>query len=174
MKATSKPDNRRKYDEPDLREYLRELLAPTYEVLTAANGQAALELLAREAPVDLITTDAMMPHLSGTELIAALKADPAQAGRPVIMLTARADEAHRRAALTVGVDDYLTKPFAPTELLARVQLLLARQQVRRHFAALPADAPDELAAAPVGALTAAATPATLAAAETAARSRQPH
>ena len=131
-------------DEPDLRDYLHELLSPTCEVLTAADGQAALELLAREAPVDLITTDAMMPRLSGTELIARLKADPAQAGVPVLMLTARADEAHRRAALTVGVDDYLTKPFAPGELLARVQVLLERHAVRRHFAALPDEDPDEL------------------------------
>ena len=110
-------------DEPDLRAYLRALLAPTYEVLTAADGQEALELLSREAPVDLVATDAMMPRLSGTELIAKLKAEPARAGVPVLMLTARADDAHRRAALTVGVDDYLTKPFAPAELLARVQVL---------------------------------------------------
>jgi DNA-binding response OmpR family regulator len=136
-------------DEPDLREYLRELLAPTCEVLTAADGQAALELLTREAPVDLITTDAMMPRLSGTELLARLKADPARAGLPVLMLTARADDAYRQAALTVGVDDYLTKPFAPAELLARVRALLARQQVRRQFAALPtepAEAPASTAA----------------------------
>jgi DNA-binding response OmpR family regulator len=130
-------------DQPDLREYLRELLAPTCEVLVAADGQAALELLTREAPIDLVATDAMMPRLSGTELIARLKADPAHAGLPVLMLTARADEAHRQAALTVGVDDYLTKPFAPAELLARVRALLTRQQVRRHFAALPAEAPSE-------------------------------
>jgi len=134
-------------DEPDLREYLRVLLAPAYEVLTAADGQEALEVLSREAPVDLLTTDAMMPRLSGTELIAKLKADPARTGLPVLMLTARADAAHRRAALTVGVDDYLTKPFAPAELLARVRTLLARHDARRHFAALPEDAPGELATA---------------------------
>jgi signal transduction histidine kinase/DNA-binding response OmpR family regulator len=134
-------------DEPDLREYLRELLTPTCEVLTAADGQEALELLSREAPVDLIATDAMMPRLSGIELLAQLKADPVHAGLPVLMLTARADDTHRRAALTVGVDDYLTKPFAPAELLARVQVLLERHAVRRQFAALPDEAPHELAAA---------------------------
>jgi len=74
------------------------------------------------------------------------------------MLTARADDAHRRTALTVGVDDYLTKPFAPAELLARVQVLLARHDVRRQFAAHPDDAPDEPTAA---------TPATRAASATA-------
>ena len=133
-------------DEPDLREYLRELLRPAHEVLTAADGQEALELLRREAPVDLITTDAMMPRLSGTELLARLKADPDRAGVPVLMLTARADEAHRQLALIVGVDDYLTKPFAPAELLARVQVLLARHDARRRFATLPEEAADELAA----------------------------
>jgi signal transduction histidine kinase/CheY-like chemotaxis protein len=141
-------------DQPDLREYLGELLAPTCEVLTAADGQEALELLSREAPVDLIATDAMMPRLSGTELVAHLKADPARAGVPVLMLTARADKAHRQTALTVGVDDYLTKPFAPAELLARVRTLLARHEVRRQFAARQLEEP---AAAAVGALAAAET-----------------
>ncbi|WP_233635600.1 hybrid sensor histidine kinase/response regulator transcription factor [Hymenobacter setariae] len=130
-------------DQPDLREYLRGLLAPTYEVLLAEDGQAALGLLAREAPVDLITTDAMMPRLSGTELLTHLRADPAQQSVPVLMLTARADDAHRLAALTVGVDDYLTKPFATAELLARVHALLARHQVRRQFAALPPEPQGE-------------------------------
>jgi CheY-like chemotaxis protein len=124
-------------DEPELRTYLRTLLAPTCEVLLASDGQEALDVLGREAPVDLLTTDAMMPRLSGIELLARLRAAPSQAGVPVLMLTARADEAHRLQALTVGVDDYLTKPFQPAELLARVQALLARQQVRRQFAALP-------------------------------------
>ena len=121
-------------DQPDLREYLRQLLAPAYEVLTAVDGQDALDVLAHEAPVDLVTTDAMMPRLSGTELLAHLKADPARAGLPVLMLTARADDAHRLASLTVGVDDYLTKPFVPAELLARVATLLRRHAVRRQFA----------------------------------------
>jgi DNA-binding response OmpR family regulator len=148
--------------EPDLREYLRELLRPAHEVL-AADGQEALELLSREAPFDLITTYAMMPRLSGTELLARLKADPARAGVPVLMLTARADDAHRQLALTVGVDDYLTKPFAPAELLARVQALLARHAVRRRFAALPEEAPDEPAAPMAAASVALAAPETTAA-----------
>jgi two-component system NtrC family sensor kinase len=141
-------------DEPDLREYLRELLSVSCEVLVAADGQAALELLVREAPVDLITTDAMMPRLSGTELLAQLKAIPALAGVPVLMLTARADDAHHQFALTVGVDDYLTKPFVAAELLARVRALLAHHNVRRHFATLPTS-PVELATPTVAALAAA-------------------
>jgi DNA-binding response OmpR family regulator len=149
-------------DQSDLREYLRTLLAPSYEMLLAEDGQAALELLAREAPVDLVMTDAMMPRLSGTELLARLKAAPATQQLPVLMLTARADEAHRLAAFTTGVDDYLTKPFTTSELLARVRALLARHQVRRHFATLPADeptpSPESLDDATALALPAAAAP----------------
>lgn len=123
-------------DQSDLRTYLRQLLLDAgYEVVLAEDGQAARQVLAEQAPVDLLVTDAMMPRLSGTELLTQLKADPTQAGLPVLMLTARADEAHRLQALAVGVDDYLTKPFAPAELLARVRALLARHHVRRHFAA---------------------------------------
>ncbi|WP_324680604.1 ATP-binding protein [Hymenobacter sp. GOD-10R] len=122
-------------DQPDLRSYLRDLLAPRYEVLTAEDGQDALEVLEREAPIDMLITDAMMPRLSGTELLTHLKAHATWASIPVLMLTARADEGHRLAALTLGIDDYLTKPFVTMELLARVQVLLTRCETRRHFAA---------------------------------------
>ncbi len=126
-------------DQADLRAYLRQLLEPTYDVLEAEDGQDALAVLAREAvPIDLITTDAMMPRLSGTELLERLKASPAFRQIPVLMLTARADDAHRLAALEVGVDDYLTKPFRTPELLARVRALLTRYRVRQTYAALPA------------------------------------
>ncbi|MCR5888647.1 response regulator [Hymenobacter sp. J193] len=151
-------------DEPDLRRYLQELLSPAYEVLTATDGQDALELLAREAPVDLITTDAMMPRLSGTELLTRLKADSARAGLPVLMLTARADEGHRLEALTVGVDDYLTKPFAPAELLTRVQTLLVRHAVRRQFTSLPEDGLNENGTTPIATVVVPVAPETEAAA----------
>jgi len=136
-------------DQADLREYLRQLLSPAYEVLTAIDGQDALDVLAHETPIDLVTTDAMMPRLSGTELLARLKADPAHADLPVLMLTARADEAYRLASLTLGVDDYLTKPFGPAELLARVVALLRRHAVRRHFASQLPVVPTAEAAAPL-------------------------
>jgi DNA-binding response OmpR family regulator len=125
-------------DHAELRAYINSLLAPAYEVLEAADGQQALAVLARE-PVDLVASDAMMPHLSGLELLQALKADPAHQSLPFLMVTARADEAHRLSALATGVDDYLIKPFEPGELLARVRTLLARRQVRQQFA----DAPPE-------------------------------
>ena len=122
-------------DHAEMRAYLRSLLAPHYEVLEAEDGQQALAVLAREA-VDLVASDAMMPRLSGLDLLHALKADPNWQGIPFLMVTARADEAHRLAALTVGVDDYLTKPFEATELLARVRTLLANYQARLHYATL--------------------------------------
>ena len=136
--ASSKPRLLLVEDHTDLRAYMRQLLTPAYDVLEAADGQYALDLLAREAPMDLIVTDAMMPRLSGTELIERLKADPARCGIPVLMVTARADDAHRLAALEVGVDDYLTKPFQPNELLVRARALLARYRVRQRYATLPA------------------------------------
>ncbi|RZK62244.1 MAG: response regulator, partial [Hymenobacter sp.] len=133
-------------DHAEMRAYLRSLLAPHYEVLEAEDGQQALAVLARET-VDLVASDAMMPHLSGLDLLYALKADPNWQGVPFLMVTARADEAHRLAALTVGVDDYLTKPFEAAELLVRVSTLLARQQTRLHFASLtPADVAEPAAA----------------------------
>ncbi|MCC3159830.1 response regulator [Hymenobacter sp. 15J16-1T3B] len=138
-------------DEADLRTYLRQLLAPHYHVLEAEDGRQALAVLAREA-VDLLVVDSMMPHVSGIELLQTLKTDPERRGLPFLMLTARADDAHRLTALETGVDDYLTKPFAAAELLTRVQALLARYRVRQHFAALPAEVysgvDDMLAPAP--------------------------
>jgi CheY-like chemotaxis protein len=93
-------------------------------------------------PVDLVASDAMMPRLSGLQLLRELKADPTRRHLPFLMLTARADEAHRLAALATGVDDYLIKPFADSELLTRVRTLLARQLVRQHFAARPSAEDD--------------------------------
>ncbi len=122
-------------DHADLRAYLRQLLEPTYDVVEAADGQVALEVLAHTT-VDLITTDAMMPRLSGTELLEHLKADTHWRGIPVLMLTARADDGHRLAALEVGVDDYLTKPFRAAELLTRIRALLGRYRVRQQYATL--------------------------------------
>ncbi|QKG59202.1 response regulator (plasmid) [Hymenobacter sp. BRD128] len=134
-------------DQSNLRTYLGTLLAADCDVHLAEDGQAALDLLARAGtvPFDLLVTDAMMPRLSGTELLARLRANPTWADLPVLMLTARADDEHHRAALAVGVDDYLTKPFVPTELRARVRALLTHHRIRRSFAALPAEAPPPAA-----------------------------
>ena len=91
-----------------------------YEVLTAADGQQALETVAKEHP-DLIVLDWMMPQLNGMETLKRLKANPATADIPVIMLTAKSQDADVFKGWQSGVDCYLTKPFNPMELLTFVK-----------------------------------------------------
>jgi two-component system alkaline phosphatase synthesis response regulator PhoP/two-component system response regulator VicR len=91
-----------------------------YEVLTAADGQQALETVAKEHP-DLIVLDWMMPQLNGMETLKRLKANPATAEIPVIMLTAKSQDADVFKGWQSGVDCYLTKPFNPMELLTFVK-----------------------------------------------------
>lgn len=93
-----------------------------YETLTAENGQECLELLANN-PVDLILMDVMMPQLDG--LAATMKLRE-QNNVPVILLTAKSEATDKILGLTVGADDYITKPFNPLELIARVKAQLRR------------------------------------------------
>lgn len=109
------------------------LEAAGHRVVVAENGAAALEAAQRDRP-DLIVLDAMMPVLTGSEVLARLKADPAIANVPVIMLTARRGQDDVVAALRGGAADYLTKPFIPEELLARVETALARSQASEPLA----------------------------------------
>lgn len=81
---------------------------------------------ARETPPDLIILDLMLPGLNGLEVCRALRADNRTAPLPIIMLTARGEESERIVGLDVGADDYVVKPFSPTELMARVRALLRR------------------------------------------------
>jgi signal transduction histidine kinase len=114
-------------DNADMRDYLRRLLARSYEVAAAADGQAALDLI-RADPPDLVVADVMMPYLDGFGLVAAIRAEERTRTLPVILLSARAGEESRIEGLAAGADDYLIKPFSARELLARVgsQLELAR------------------------------------------------
>ena len=114
----------------------RELEASGYQVLRAADGRAALDLHARARP-DLLVLDWMLPGLDGLEVLRRVRQAPgAGAATPVLMLTARGEEADRVLGLEVGADDYLTKPFSVRELLARVRALLRREElVRQHIAA---------------------------------------
>ncbi|MEK7753021.1 MAG: response regulator transcription factor [Acidobacteriota bacterium] len=100
----------------------------SYEVLTAADGEAGYKLLAERNP-DLLILDLMVPKLSGYEICRRLRAEGMTT--PVLMLTARSDEADRVLGLDLGADDYVTKPFSLRELLARVRALLRRAQPAR-------------------------------------------
>jgi len=90
-----------------------------------ASGADALAAARRQAP-DCIVLDVMLPGMSGLDVCRALRADGKTAGVPVIMLTARTEEADRIAGLELGADDYVAKPFSPNELVARVRALLRR------------------------------------------------
>jgi len=96
-----------------------------YEVREAEDCQAARIQVTDQAP-DLVLVDWMLPDMSGLELTRLLKKDPATKDLPVIMLTARAEEEDKVRGLEGGADDYITKPFAPRELLARIKAVLRR------------------------------------------------
>jgi two-component system response regulator MprA len=112
-------------DEPAVRQAVRRALSfEGYDVLLAAEGAEALTLLSSE-PVDVVVLDVLMPQLDGLEVCRRLRADGDDT--PVLMLTARSRVAERVAGLDAGADDYLVKPFALQELLARVRALLRRR-----------------------------------------------
>ena len=122
-------------DNADMRDYISSLLSGRYRVETAADGAIALELARREPP-ELVVTDVMMPNLDGFGLLAALQADPATTDIPVIMVSARAGEEGTIEGLEAGADDYLIKPFAARELLARVHSNIELDRARRTRDAL--------------------------------------
>jgi len=94
-----------------------------YDVVTATDGEAAYKLHRSENP-DLIVLDLMLPRVSGLELCRKLRAEGVQI--PILMLTARSEEADRVLGLDLGADDYVTKPFSVRELMARIRALLRR------------------------------------------------
>jgi two-component system phosphate regulon response regulator PhoB len=101
------------------------LEAAGFEVAQAFDGEEALTLLAERTP-DLIVLDWMIPQLSGLELLRRIRRRPEQAHVPVVMLTARTEEPDRLRGLELGADDYVTKPFSPAELIARIRAVLRR------------------------------------------------
>lgn len=114
-------------DDAILTEMLRFRLENAHhEVITAANGVAALDCVTSNR-VDLIVLDSMMPMIAGPEVLARLKANPATAEIPVVMLTARSGEGDVVAGLKAGASEYLTKPFIPQELLIRIEKLLLQR-----------------------------------------------
>jgi PAS domain S-box-containing protein len=118
-------------DNADMRGYVARLLAADYAVEAVSDGEAALAAVRRHRP-DLIVSDVMMPRLDGFGLLRGVRADPATAATPVVLLSARAGEESRVEAAAAGADDYLVKPFAARELLARVSAQLQLARVRRE------------------------------------------
>lgn len=110
-------------DHPEMRAFIAQTLAPYFEIKQAENGKIALDILKNER-IDIVVSDVMMPVMDGFELLEAIKKDEALHQVSLIMLTARADHDDKLYALTLGIDDYLTKPFSASEFLARIKNIL--------------------------------------------------
>jgi two-component system alkaline phosphatase synthesis response regulator PhoP len=117
-------------DEEDILELLRFNLAREgYRVACAASGETAFQE-ARSRQPDLILLDLMLPGMDGLEVCRLLKGDPKTAGIPIIMLTAKSEESDIVAGLELGADDYVTKPFSPKVVIARIRTALRRLRTK--------------------------------------------
>ncbi|HMQ52737.1 MAG TPA: response regulator transcription factor [Anaerolineae bacterium] len=96
-----------------------------FQVLTAYDGETALHTLRRERP-DLLVLDLMLPDRDGWEITRLVRGDESLAGTPIIMLTARVEDSDKMVGFELGADDYITKPFNPREVVARVKAVLRR------------------------------------------------
>jgi DNA-binding response OmpR family regulator len=115
-------------DDVDIRELVEFKLATLgHDIVAVADGAAAVDACRAQRP-DLAVLDVMMPGVSGLEAIRVIRADPALADLPVILLTARAQDSDVETGFDSGADDYITKPFSPRELAARVEALLERSR----------------------------------------------
>ena len=113
-------------DEPDILEVISyNLRREGFEVIESQSGEDGLEKIEKNAP-QLVVLDLMLPEIDGIELCRRLKSDPLTEGIPVIMVTARGEESDIVLGLGMGADDYVTKPFSPRELVARVKAVMRR------------------------------------------------
>lgn len=110
-------------DHPEMRAFIAKTLSPYFAIRQAENGKVALEVLNSER-IDIVISDVMMPVMDGFELLEEIKKNESLHQVSLIMLTARADHEDKLYALTLGIDDYLTKPFSATEFLARIKNIL--------------------------------------------------
>jgi signal transduction histidine kinase len=120
-------------DNADMRAYLTRLLRPLGTVEAVADGRHALAAIARRLP-DLVLSDVMMPNLDGVGLLRALRADEPTRTLPIVLISARAGEEARVEGASAGADDYIVKPFAARELVARIRSQLQLARLRREHA----------------------------------------
>lgn len=135
-------------DNDEMRFYLKEILGGHVNTAEASNGRVALEWLKAHKP-DLIISDVMMPEMDGYEFLTHLKSSPLYRGIPVVMLTARASEEDMLQGLSLGVDDYIIKPFSSKELKIRIHNLLMNQEIRHEWSQKAAE-PEEIITEPAG------------------------
>jgi two-component system alkaline phosphatase synthesis response regulator PhoP len=122
-------------DDPDIVRLMRTYLEEAgYEVFVAYDGETALHALRREKP-DVLVLDLMLPERDGWEITRLIRADAHLAATPIIMLTARVEDTDKIVGLEMGADDYVTKPFNPREVVARVRALLRRSHLESGAAA---------------------------------------
>lgn len=131
---SEKPLNQRKVvcieDEPDILELIEyNLRREGFHVLTASDGETGLELVRREG-ADLVLLDLLMPGLDGLEVCRSLKMDSVTRSIPIIIVSAKGEEADIVLGLGVGADDYVSKPFSPRELIARIRAVMRRGSVQ--------------------------------------------
>jgi two-component system alkaline phosphatase synthesis response regulator PhoP len=113
-------------DDPDIAQLMRHYLDKAgYSTDVVETGRAAIEAVTAQPP-DLLILDVMLPEVGGLDVCRALRSHGATAAVPIIMVTARGEETDRVVGLEIGADDYVTKPFSPNELVARVGALLRR------------------------------------------------
>jgi len=119
-------------DDRDIVRLVRSYLEKAgYEILTAYDGESALRILKGERP-QLLILDLMLPDKDGWDVARLVRADDKIAATPIIMLTARVEDNDKIVGLEIGADDYITKPFNPREVVARVRALLRRAQLQQE------------------------------------------
>src|SRR5512135_106718 len=118
-------------DEKEIQDLLQMYLKREgFEVQIAKDGEAGLRKASQDK-FDLLLLDLMLPHADGLEICRALRSQPQTASLPIIMITAKAEESDRIVGLEIGADDYITKPFSPREVVARVKALFRRLEKPR-------------------------------------------
>jgi adenylate cyclase len=118
-------------DTPDNIDILGNLLNPDYDIKVALSGEKALKIAGSEYPPDIILLDIIMPEMNGYEVCRQLKADPKTQDIPVIFVTAKSDESDETKGLEIGAVDYITKPFSPSIVLARVKTHVTLKKIRK-------------------------------------------